>query len=310
VSKLDPIQLEQLKEIGVHLHQTREQQSKSLEEVAAKTFIPLRLLQAIEVGQATVLPEPVFIQGFIRRYGDVVGLDGIALSRQFSLDTTTVPAKPEQPKAPPPQFTEHRAIAPVPDPGSKPVYTQTLNPASINQPIDSPNTVNSRPRQEPTHSESTRTSTRFNPLYALYGLAGITIIGGAIFLISQFSPQSSESTPPETSASSVVDSPSAPPDSPPAPSPIASPQPSVAPSSDIEVSVDLANESWLRVTVDGEIQYEGILPQGEQRTWTAKEQLIIRAGNAGAVLASFNGAAPQPLGNQGAVATVTFPEAE
>ncbi|NJN58802.1 MAG: DUF4115 domain-containing protein [Leptolyngbyaceae cyanobacterium SL_5_9] len=135
-------------------------------------------------------------------------------------------------------------------------------------------------------------------------------MGGAIFLISQFSPQSSESTPPETSASSVVDSPSAPPDSQPAPSPVASPQPSVAPSSDIEVSVNLADESWLRVTVDGEIQYEGILPQGEQRTWTAKEQLIIRAGNAGGVLASFNGATPQPLGNQGAVATVTFPEAE
>jgi cytoskeletal protein RodZ len=306
VSKLDPIQLEQLKEIGVHLHQTREQQSKSLEEVAAKTFIPLRLLQAIEVGQATVLPEPIFIQGFIRRYGDVVGLDGIALSKQFSLDTTAIPAKPEQPKAPPPQFTEHRAIAPVLDPDSKPVYTQTLNSDPINQQIDSPNIVNSRPRQEPTHSESTRTPTRSNPLYALYGLAGITIIGGAIFLISQFSPQSSDSTPPETSASSVADGPSAQPE----PSPIASPQSSVAPSSDIEVSVNLADESWLRVTVDGEIQYEGILPQGEQRTWTAQEQLIIRAGNAGAVLASFNGATPQPLGNQGAVATVTFPKAE
>ncbi|NJN58803.1 MAG: hypothetical protein HC879_15555 [Leptolyngbyaceae cyanobacterium SL_5_9] len=137
MSKLDPIQLEQLKEIGVHLHQTREQQSKSLEEVAAKTFIPLRLLQAIEVGQATVLPEPIFIQGFIRRYGDVVGLDGIALSKQFSLDTTAVPAKSEQPKALPPQFTEHRR-SPLP---LTPVQNLSTHKRLAQPPLTSRSTV-------------------------------------------------------------------------------------------------------------------------------------------------------------------------
>lgn len=305
MSKLNPIQLEQLKEIGVQLHQTREQQSKSLEEVAAKTFIPLRLLQAIEVGQATVLPEPVFIQGFIRRYGDIVGLDGIALSKQFSLDSTAATsAKTEQPKVASPQPIKPQPIKPQPVvsepefPTAKAVYTPTL----------SPNTTSSDLESESTHSGSSRTSTRFNPLYALYGIAGILIVGGGIFLISQINPQSSESL--QETAASNVSSPSTPTVPQTEASPVASPQPSAVPSDDIEVSINLTEASWLRVTVDGKIQYEGILPQGEQQTWTAKEQVVIRAGNAGAVLASFNGATPQPLGNPGAVETITFPQAE
>jgi cytoskeletal protein RodZ len=302
VSKLDPIQLEQLKEIGVQLHQTREQQSKSLEEVAAKTFIPLRLLQAIEVGQATVLPEPVFIQGFIRRYGDVIGLDGIALSKKFSLDSTAATsAKLEQPKTASPQPVEPQPIASKPEfPAAKAVYTPTLSPNTTSPDFD----------PQPIHPDSraSTASTRFNPLYALYGIAGIVILGGIIFLISQISPQSSESLQ-EASESNATNLPT-PTDPQPEASPIASPQPSAVPSDDIEVSINLTEASWLRVTVDGEIQYEGILPQGEQQTWTAKEQVIIRAGNAGAVLASLNGATPQPLGDRGAVTTVTFPANE
>ncbi|NJL35674.1 MAG: hypothetical protein HC899_02170 [Leptolyngbyaceae cyanobacterium SM1_4_3] len=166
MSKLDPIQLEQLKEIGVHLHQTREQQSKSLEEVAAKTFIPLRLLQAIEIGQATVLPEPIFIQGFIRRYGDVVGLDGIALSKQFSLDTTAVPVKPEPPKAPPPQFTDRRAIAlPL-----IPVQNLSTHKRLTQPPLTSRSTVRTQSTLDPNNNQLTQNppepqlaSTRFMP---------------------------------------------------------------------------------------------------------------------------------------------------
>ncbi|MBD2068902.1 helix-turn-helix domain-containing protein [Leptolyngbya sp. FACHB-671] len=305
MSKLNPTQLEQLKEIGVQLHQTREQQSKSLEEVAAKTFIPLRLLQAIEVGQAAVLPEPVFIQGFIRRYGDLVGLDGMALSKQFSLDSTTVTsAKIEQPKVASPQPLQPQPVKSQPVvserefPAAKAVYTPTL----------SPNTTSSDVEPELTPSGSSRTSTPFNPLYALYGIAGILILGGGIFLISQIKPQSSESL--QETAESNVSSSSTPTVPQTEASPVASPQPSAVPTDDIEVSINLTEASWLRVTVDGEIQYEGILPQGEQQTWNAKEQVVIRAGNAGAVLASLNGASPQPLGTRGAVATVTFPEAE
>jgi cytoskeletal protein RodZ len=83
MNHLNPTQVEQLKEIGAHLRQYREEQSISTEEVAAKTFIPLRLLKALEEGQLDQLPEPIFVQGFIRRYADAIDLDGAALAQTF-----------------------------------------------------------------------------------------------------------------------------------------------------------------------------------------------------------------------------------
>ena len=308
MGKLDSVQLEQLREIGVHLHQTREQQSKSLEEVAAKTFIPLRLLRAIEVGQATVLPQPIFIQGFIRRYGDLVGLDGTALAKQFSLDSTVLPTGTDRTKS-------YANLTPQPAVS----VPEKFNPKTAYAEANVPETTRTEGVSETTYSEgaypqsvrSTRAPFRVNPLYAIWALIGAIAIGGVIYVVSQSSPSQSESaqdadlnatnslTAPSPSAAAPEVSPSAQPQ----PSAIASP----SSSSPIEVSIDLTDASWIRVTADGKVEYEGTLKKGEQRSWTAKEQLVIRAGNAGAVSASFNGAAAKALGEQGSVATVTFP---
>ena len=83
MSDLNPAQVEQLKEIGSQLRQLRQEQSISTEEVAAKTFISSRLLTALEEGRLEHLPEPVFIQGFIRRYADALNLDGAAIANKF-----------------------------------------------------------------------------------------------------------------------------------------------------------------------------------------------------------------------------------
>ncbi len=80
-------QAEQLKTIGSKLSHEREARSVSLAAVATKTYIPLRLLTAIEDGRLDLLPEPVFIQGFIRRYADTLGLDGTALSKEFAIES-------------------------------------------------------------------------------------------------------------------------------------------------------------------------------------------------------------------------------
>ena len=95
MNNLNPTQVEQLKEIGAHLRQYREEQSISTEEVAARTYIPLRLLKALEEGQLDQLPEPIFVQGFIRRYADAIDLDGAALAQTFP--TTLFQAKSDAP---------------------------------------------------------------------------------------------------------------------------------------------------------------------------------------------------------------------
>jgi len=77
---------EKLAEIGVKLRQSREQQSISLEQVALVTMIRCHLLQAIEEGQLDQLPEPVYTQGLIKRYAEVMGLDGAQFADFFPIE--------------------------------------------------------------------------------------------------------------------------------------------------------------------------------------------------------------------------------
>ncbi|MGD1874275.1 MAG: helix-turn-helix domain-containing protein [Mastigocoleus sp.] len=86
-------QEQQLQEIGAYLKQVREEKSIRIEEIAAKTRIRLFCLKALEEGKLEDLPEPIYVKGFIRRYGDELELDGSALSQKFA---DTFPQ--EQPK--------------------------------------------------------------------------------------------------------------------------------------------------------------------------------------------------------------------
>lgn len=79
----DALYREQLSELGTLLQTARQQQGLALEVMAAKTLIRPSLLAAIEQGDLDSLPEPVYIRGLIRRYGDVLQLDGETLASQF-----------------------------------------------------------------------------------------------------------------------------------------------------------------------------------------------------------------------------------
>ena len=74
----------------------------------------------------------------------------------------------------------------------------------------------------------------------------------------------------------------------------------------VMVGINLEARCWLKVMVDGKIAFEGTLPKGTQRTWTGKEQITIRAGNAGGVAVTFNNGQKQLLGKPGQVEEVTY----
>jgi cytoskeletal protein RodZ len=75
--------VQRLTEIGEQLRQIREHQSLSIHVVAAYTRIRVPVLQALEQGQLEQLPEPVYTQGLIKRYGDALGLNGAELAQFF-----------------------------------------------------------------------------------------------------------------------------------------------------------------------------------------------------------------------------------
>jgi cytoskeletal protein RodZ len=70
-----------LQEVGSNLRQLRQDNSLSIEDVAERTRIQPRLLRALEEGRSDLLPEPVYIQGIIRKYGESLGINGLELAK-------------------------------------------------------------------------------------------------------------------------------------------------------------------------------------------------------------------------------------
>src|SRR5262245_48071423 len=61
--------------IGQKLKQAREEQRITLENASESTRIRMPYLQALEVGDFSVLPSPVQARGFLRNYAEYLGLD-------------------------------------------------------------------------------------------------------------------------------------------------------------------------------------------------------------------------------------------
>jgi cytoskeletal protein RodZ len=70
---------------------------------------------------------------------------------------------------------------------------------------------------------------------------------------------------------------------------------------EVQIGVTLKAESWIRVVADGKTEFEGVLPQGTQRSWKAQDELTVKAGNAGGVLVSVNQEQPHQMGEEGKV---------
>ena len=96
MTKFSAAQQSQLAQIGAFLKENREKQSKSLQDIAVRTYIRPQLLSGIETGNPDMLPEPIFVQGFIRRYAAPLGLKGIELAQQFTVDS--IPSTPRPAK--------------------------------------------------------------------------------------------------------------------------------------------------------------------------------------------------------------------
>lgn len=69
----------------------------------------------------------------------------------------------------------------------------------------------------------------------------------------------------------------------------------------VKVGLTLKDSSWIVISADGKIEFEGMLPSGTQRTWEASEKLVVLAGNAGGVLLAVNNGQAEQMGAHGQV---------
>lgn len=69
--------------VGDQLRTAREKAGLTLAEVAARTRVPLRHLQAIETNSFANLPSPTYASGFAKAYARAVDLDEVAIGRRL-----------------------------------------------------------------------------------------------------------------------------------------------------------------------------------------------------------------------------------
>lgn len=65
--------------VGEQLRDARQRQGITLEDVAARTRIPTRHLESLEMSDWSKLPAPTYTIGFAKNYASVVGLDRVEI---------------------------------------------------------------------------------------------------------------------------------------------------------------------------------------------------------------------------------------
>jgi len=80
---------------GDLLRQRREELGLDLGDVAAALRIKAAYLAALEAGRLDRLPGPAYAMGFVRAYGDHLGLDGREILRRFKEESSALATKPD-----------------------------------------------------------------------------------------------------------------------------------------------------------------------------------------------------------------------
>jgi hypothetical protein len=85
--------------IGATLKDARRRLGMDIKEAEERTKIRTRYLRALEAEDWEVLPAPAYVRGFLRTYGQLLGLDGGALADRYrrSFEEPAAAAAPPEP---------------------------------------------------------------------------------------------------------------------------------------------------------------------------------------------------------------------
>lgn len=276
---------------GMRLKQAREQRGITLDQISQSTKIGTRFLQALEQDHFEQLPGGIFNKGFVRAYARFVGIDeeqAIADYLTASGANQPTPEAADQPPViqPPPEPLRDRAAG-VPwgilatllliiafsfavwGFYSRVTSTKTQPPVSAAPP---PQTV--------VQSEASPTPPSTQPAHEVKSSAA-----------ARSSPALATRTTSTPSSSPAHASPST---------------PESAITHDIVLQIKAREDAWVSINVDGEVTTQETLAALSQKTIRARQQIIIRAGNVGALDLEFRGQSLPVQGKVGEVKTLVF----
>lgn len=262
-----------LDQIGQKLKTARESQGLTLIQIYERTKIPLHHLQSIDTGTTDDLPEAVYVAGFIKRYAEVVGLNGQALSEEYRRDAAD----------------EHTGGNGNGGGGFLP------RPAKISS---SPVVVVPAPYMGKTRIESGGPS--IMRMLFFPAISVIMLIGLLAVLLQWHS--NSTANQPDSSILSLKDAtakynqvqpttPTVPPVSGGPTQPGVPGQPGTQPAADSTFSVIASKHVWVEITAlsTGQTEYTGFLERGDRRDYKDPQGIRVHTGSAGSLTIDSNG---------------------
>lgn len=234
--------------VGEKLAAERRKQGRTLLEVEAATNIMRRLLELLEEGRYGDLPSPAYVRGYIQNYAHYLTMDAEPLLREFDLDVRA--AKVHVPR--------------LEDLPERPVIA----------------------RRDQVHHIAPKAWT-----FLTLALLAVALVAWAVtaFLGGDDAPPP---IPPATATSTIDATATAPGEATSTTTasgttnvdvPATGAEAQAGAPFILEVRVAASQASWVRVTVDGLIAYEGTLSAGQTKEWTVSETATVRTGKPEAV---------------------------
>ena len=325
-----------LQSLGQVLRHAREARALALDEVEMQTRIRVKYLQALESGDLSVLPSVTHARGFLRNYAQFLQLDTNSLLAEFSnltgagaIPVTTTTAPPSY--VPPPRNvhpqadyadlsdTDEHIILPSP---TRPPQTQQVPRSTYVSPRDrmgpgvprgaAPQQMYYPPQQAgdepPRPSRITGTPGRI--IHSVYFTVAILVVGFVAIVwlattqLSKISVDEIVPTPEQstflagfndTTPSTTFE-----------PTSISVTQTAPPILDRVLLNINVRQRSWVRITVDSEVQFEGQVDPGTVLQYEGQDTIILLAGNAAALDITYNGQNIGVLGDRGKVVQEFF----
>lgn len=282
-------------ELGQQLREAREARGLSVDDVAQGTRIRAAYIRALEEERFADLPAPVYVRGFLRNYATFLGLDAEELIGTLEQQSGSFQAPHRRPpreiSTPVWRGPSPRAMA-----GALVLVLLVAFIAFIFRQYSeftaSRSTSVFAATPSPTPETLVATAIPIPTVTPIPTLPPSPTPTGA--------PAAAKPTAVPTAVAVHATATAAPP--PPSPTPKATPT-QAAP---VVLSLRASSDSWLRVTVDGQIAFEGTLLPGTTRTWDGAKFITVRYGNAGGVSVTVNGVAEGVVGQPGQVVEKTY----
>lgn len=296
---------------GEKLKQEREKRNITLEQISATTKISTRMLQALEENKFNQLPGGIFNKGFVRAYSRCVGMDedqavadylqasGDAVRTEGELRENEGQRVPD--KIRPRDYEEIREK----DSGS----VVRLGGSAQAPPRQLPwglfaailllialtlSLWNRREREHEKQSLHRVSNAKATPASQPSGEATGEKPG-------KISPAGSGEVSPRAISGNAQ------PFSAAAPKSSQASQSGVTPAAgEFTVVIEAREDSWISIISDGKVVSSELLAAGTERTVRGRQEVIVKAGNAGGVDFQFNGKKLDITGEFGEVKTVTF----